>query len=1042
MKTFLVNSLAASVIAITAATAVADDELVVYVFKDGGAASGITVKLDGDEEELLSKAGAATFDLSGGGHSVQLLQDGESIHSFRFDSAAGQLTDINVLIDGEDTKVAIESFFKSETAVEKSKAPKGTLRGYVSGGGYSVSGAEVTIEDTGETVSTGDDGSYEFELPRGLYSVSVYHPDFDEADLEDIRVVSNVTKGVNVTLQSAQKKPSSSGMVIQIGQPLIEEVTVMGSYNASAFDTSERFSTNIVDTLDIEAIARFGDSDVAASVTRLPSVTVQEDSFVFIRGLGGRYVTTTLNGATMPSTNPSKRSVPLDLFPSNIVSQLDVKKSFEASMPGDSTGGNLVINTRTFPDEFGGKFSFKLGYNGAITGDEVSSDPLAGDYDWAGWDDDSRRESAVVEAIAIVLNPALALGIDDDGAIENNFELSSVVETELRREAALLLTDGLDLDTATATPKVSIGAQLGNLFYVGDGELGFFAAANYKSGWAIRANGEQNTYSDLGTRDDEFVFEEYKYNVDVSGLFSVGYAIGNHTLESNTIISRVSESSVRESEGFDSDSGENSYKYTIKWEERQFLSQQFTGEHLFGANEDLTANWQVTGSQATRYAPDRRDVKFSEQEAGVFALALSELIRRYDELTDNNFDVSTDLEWLLPSSAAFESTLDVGAQYIFRDRESDSSTYGFAYGNLVGNPDFDVASNRLVSDVIFQDNVTGDQNTGLAFQDKTLKSDSYDADMNLSSVYFSYDMLIASDIQVVLGARYEEYEQTTQTFNISTGNAVETVLESEDLLPSLSINWTYSEEQQIRFAYSETTSRPDFKETSNAVFYDDEYNARIVGNPGLTVADITNYDLRWEKYWSDTDTFSFAVFYKEFVNPIERVVQAASGTAGNSRTFQNAPEAELYGAEIDGRYEFALNDSFSQSIFVTSNASWIESEVTLENGNTRALQGQPEYTFNVALGWDDIDREQELTVAFNQNGQAIVDSGVNGAADVLSEPVASLNINYKKSFGEDLSFGLKLSNIMDSDIEFTQGGETFLKYNRGAEFEAGIDWKF
>ena len=177
---------------------------------------------------------------------------------------------------------------------------------------------------------------------------------------------------------------------MQIAAPEIEEVLVLASFDPAGLEVSERDTTNVVDTIGVELLARFADSDVAASVVRVPGISVQDDKYVFIRGLGGRYVSATLNNATMPSTNPSKRTVPLDLFPSNFVSQLDIQKTFLTPMPGESTGGNLVINTKTFPDERVRGMTMQGGYTTGLTGETIFVDSLGGDFDVLGWDDGSK----------------------------------------------------------------------------------------------------------------------------------------------------------------------------------------------------------------------------------------------------------------------------------------------------------------------------------------------------------------------------------------------------------------------------------------------------------------------------------------------------------------------------------------------------------------------------------------------------------------------------------------------------------------------------
>ena len=1046
MKKSLINGLAASALVLSALTANAADELVIYVFKDGEAAADLTVRVDGQDEKTLSNSGSALFDLSAGAHSVQLIQNGETIHSFRFNNALGQLTDINVALSATaNPKVAVESFFKTETASDKSKAPKGFVQGQVKAQGSPVADASISVDGEDISVTTDASGNYQIELPRGVYSLTVSHPDMKLVELEDVRVVSNVTKGFNLRMspKSAVAAPS-----LDLAAPQIEEVTVLAKYNPGAFEESERFSANVIDTLGIEDLARFGGGDVAASVVRLPSVTVQDGGFIFVRGLGGRYVTSTLNGATLPSPNPVRRTIPLDLFPSNIVSQLDVKKTFLANQPGESTGGNLVINTRTFPDEGAGKLSVKLGYVNGLTGETVFTDSSEGDYDFLGFDDGTRREPAAAEAIARILDPLRTLGVgDSQGNIPPQLEtsISDDVEVQLSRAAALLLTDNLELKEQTATPDVSIGANFGDLFYVGDSEVGYFAAINYKSGWAQKTDGETFTYQN-GFVSSSFDFEESTYKVDVSALLSFGLNIGSSSYESNTLLSRVTTTRTRVADGFITENSSDIYRYSIDYSERQFISQQFTGEHFLDSAGNLSTDWQVSLSQATRYAPDRREVQFNRgQGLDDFSLTLSETERRYDDLADVNFDVSNNYSWIISSDGEIDQTLTVGWQYIYRERDAESSSYGFEFN--ASDRSVLVSSDLNVSEIITPENITGDNQTGLEFSVLTLPSDSYESDLQLPSVFLSYDLLLDSTFQFIFGARYEEYEQSTDTFRLQPlGAPTSSEITENTLLPSLGFNWLYSEEQQIRFAITKTAARPDFKEAANAIFFDPEFDFTVFGNPDLDVSEVTNFDVRWEYYWSDTGNVSVAAFYKDFKKPIERVIQDASGTASNSRSFVNADSGELLGFEIDGRIDFPLNESFTQNIFIAGNVSVIDSEVVFRSSNgserTSDLQGAPEYTFNLIVGWDDLENNQELTVLFNQNGKSKVDDGLGPNGDIVEEPLPDLNINYKKTFGNDFVFSAKLKNILDADVEFTQDGNTFQSYRKGTSLEAGIDWEF
>lgn len=1001
----------------------AADELVLNAFEDGSPASGLEAVLDGEITEFLNDKGTATFDIGAGPHTMELLLAGIEVHQFSFSVAAGQLVDITVSLSATgEAEHFVETYFPTETARDRAAAPKGNLSGVVRNDGAALAGATVAVSKVGTTLTTGDDGSFAAELPRGVYTLTITHPDLDAPKTEQIRVVSGITKGLRLAY---------GGLGDAAGD--VEEVVVTGTFDPTAFGESEQFSVNIIETLGIEEIARFGDSDVAASVVRVPSVTVQSGRFVFIRGLGGRYITTTLNGATLPSTDPTKREVPLDLFPSNIVKQLDIKKSFLASMPGESTGGNLVINTRTFPEETAGKLSISLGYTSGLTGEDVAADPSSGSYDFFGFDDGTRDVPAGVSAIASLLACEAC-----------EFSISPSQRQALSQIAAVQLTDNLDLDSATALPNLSLGANYGDVFDIGGNEAGFFIAGNFKNGWSQKASGIRRTLSASRLILDDFTFEESSNTVDASGLVALGLNVGDSSYQANTLVSRATESKVRVSQGIGGDSGAESIRYSIEWEERQFLSQQFAGEHLLGAGGNLIANWQLTGSQARRYAPDRRDVRFDlEGEDGVFDLLIANLARRYEDLSDDSFDISGDLDYLSDNLFG-ESTAELGVQSIRRERDSDTEIYGFA-----GNRDaYDSnAPNVRVDDVIRPEVITGDSNTGLTFTSLSSPSDNYTAELELDALYASFTQRFADVYQVILGVRYEDYRQQTDTFSVfGAGGPVQSLIEDDVVLPSLSINWEISSAQQLRFAASRTVSRPDFKETAFSTFTDDQFDFRVRGNPFLETSDITNLDLRWEMYWSDTESVSVALFQKVVEDAIERTVVPASGTASNTRSFENADDdADVMGIEFDGRRDFDINNVGSRTLFVSVNASLIDSEIQVDDGgDTRQLQGQPDYTFNLALGYDDFagSVRHEVTALFNQAGETIIDVGLGGLPNVVEEPRLDVDLNYKAYLTDSLVFKAKVGNLLDEKVEFTQGGQTIQEFEQGVTFEAGIDWSF
>jgi len=1048
----------------------ADDDLLVYVFNGGVVAEGVTIMLDGQDVGRTRQDGSLFVDLDTDGLHVLKLATADGEEVIRFSAGSGQLVDLIVdLASASEAKVDVYS--RTESAADRRAAPAGNLEVTVRKGSSPAATELVVISNGQGAVSTNSQGVASKALPRGVYRVSV-------GDVsQEVRVAGGVTRGVVINL------PEEEGFAIEM--PALEEVFVIASFDPTGFEVSERDTANIVDTIGVEMLTRFGDSDVAASVVRVPGISVQDDKYVFIRGLGGRYVTSTLNNATMPSTNPSKRTVPLDLFPSNFVNQLDIKKTFLPYMPGESTGGNLVINTKTFPDERAGSISASIGYVSDLTGNTVAVDAADGGFDLLGWDDGTREENVAVKAIAEIVKQSTFVASDGQ-----TYTLDSRTRGELLRVAGVLLNENWDPAFESATPNGSFGINYGDLFYFDDAELGFYSAVNYSNDWSKRDNGIRRSYTASGNLADDLAYKSFTNNIEISGLVSVGLNWGNHTFEWNNLVSRSTGSFYERSVGQEGDEFETIYQHTSQWEEREYLSSQIVGSHFLNENGSLLGEWQFTASQARRYVPGRTEVRFRTPQSNTNAAMLrnrfdygapndaqtdimkgftyeaGNSFKRYDDLIDNNFDGSFNVTWDVFDDGASFAKLQFGGQAIYRDRRAESATYG--YFNDGRDPTVERAPNTLVSDVIYtcgegegtvacpvtpsEDGsvtppVGGIQNnarTGYIFAIRTAVSDEYTADLSYNSVYAMYDHTLNSTWQFIVGGRYEFYDQTTDTFDLTTGAPVQGVVDEASFLPSLGINWFYTDDQQLRFAVSQTVARPDFKEASNAVYFDNEFNVRIRGNKDLTISDVFNADLRWEWYFGDNeqDNLSVALFYKEMTDPIERVVQPASGTAGNTRTFQNSDQAELYGMEVEGRKEFLLTDDYDQTLFVSFNVAYIESEVTAGNQDTRALQGQPEYTSNLVIGYDNLEYGQQLTLLYNHNGASIADVGVLGAPDVYLEPRGELNLVYRYDISEAATLKARIENLLDQKVEYTQGGQVFQRYDKGTTFQVGFDWNF
>ena len=177
----------------------------------------------------------------------------------------------------------------------------------------------------------------------------------------------------------------------------IEEIVTTGRFISSSQQlVNERmmdaFST---DLLGEDTISRLGDSTVASALRRVPGLTLVQDKFVYIRGLGERYSSTTLNGATIPSPDLTRNVIPLNVFPTSIVESLRVQKSWSPALSANFGGGSVDIRTKGIPDAFTLRFEGQLGVN-SENPSRFDTYPGGGD-DSLGSDDGFRALSSVIQ---------------------------------------------------------------------------------------------------------------------------------------------------------------------------------------------------------------------------------------------------------------------------------------------------------------------------------------------------------------------------------------------------------------------------------------------------------------------------------------------------------------------------------------------------------------------------------------------------------------------------------------------------------------------
>lgn len=919
-----------------------------------------------------------------------------------------------------ETRGAVE-----KKVVETAEVATGTVRGVVKHAedGTPVEGARVYVRGANADATTGPDGAFELVAPEGASDLVVIHPDFSTATLEGT-VAADEVLTLDVELTPAG---------VQLSDFTVTAPKVEGSSLDLLNERKE--SGDVSDVIGAEDMAKSGDSNAASALKRVTGVTIVGGRYVYVRGLGERYSSTLLDGAQLPSPEPERRVVPLDLFPADVLDSVVIQKTFSPERPGEFGGGVVQLRTRGFPSSFQAGIGLSTGLNTAGTFGTHLASP-SGPWDWLGFDGGHRAlPSAVANASE---NSALA---ESDRFSNRGY---SAEELEAFGES---MPNSWKIGSGTVPMDFGLSAHIGDGFDIGGVKTGYLLALVWDNGWDVRDSTSTIYVLTEGDRLElahQYKFETVTNEVGLGGMFTFGADFGDdHSLRSTTLINRSTDNEIRRYSGENRDVGTTIEVSRLRFVERMLMSQQVRGEHVLPW-QDLGLDWRYTFSLATRSEPDRREVRY-DLEQGTGAYILSDRPegnqRVFSELEDTSHDTGLDLR--LPFEGwAGESAVKGGVATLFRERTVDTRRYKFVHkGPRSG--DVDVLSNPP-EQVFVPENIGAD---GFQFEETTRQTDNYEAGQEILAGYLMTELPLGFDLRLMAGARVESSTQTVTTFELfNPDNApVEAKLASTDVLPAATISWDFTEGMVLRGGYSHTVSRPDFRELSPATFNDVTGGRQTFGNPDLKRALIRNADLRWEWYPDDGESLSVGAFFKDFQDPIETTVVVS---AQHSVTYQNAKGAQNLGLEFEARKNLGFMGESFRDFSLSANLTLVRSEVELDGdsgiqtSDVRALQGQSPYVVNGTALYDNPDWGTSVAVLYNVFGTRISEVGALGAPDVVEEPFHQLDLVYKQKLGAGWKASFKAKNLLDLDSVHKQGPVVVETYRKGRAFSLGVGLDF
>ena len=883
--------------------------------------------------------------------------------------------------------------------------------------GNPIAGADLEVVGAGITAITALDGRYALQdVPAGPVSIRVRMLGFAPKVVTGLVAMAGKTIAQDVALAAS---------AVQLAEILVSAAAERGSVNRALDE--QRNAPGIVSAVSAEQIQRSPDSDAGQAVQRVTGVSVQDGRYVIVRGLGERYTTTSLNGARIPSPEPERKVVPLDLFPSALLEGITTSKTFTPDQPGDFSGAQVDLKTREFPAGRVLTLSTSVGLNTAVTGRQLPRAPRTG-TEWLGF---AGSERGLPEPARTAGNLA-GLSQTDRIPIINSFR------------------PAWNGRTGEAGPNGSLGLSVGGEDPVFGQRFGYIGSFSYSYNQEARRNESRASAFPGPTPDQATPVNLYtgstgRESVLWGGLLNVSTRVGAGTkLSFNNSLTRTAENEATRLGGFYEQNAINLDLTRLSFVERSVRSNQLVGEHLLGERHFL--DWSVSASGVKRNEPDRADLIYVAENDGTGNMVPSfwwganrSADRTFSSIDENGYEGGLNYRLSLGDADA-PTWIKAGVMGRTVDRDADSRIYNLTTTSLTE------AERRAPADEIF---------SGFyASQGRLLlnpgPSGRYTAEDRLVAAYLQADVPVTDRIRILGGARVERSKINVNTvvFQGISETTVPAELEDTDVLPALGLTYFLNADQQIRVSAAQTLSRPEYRELSPVNFFDILGGQRLFGNADLQRALIQNYDLRWEWYPRGGEALSVGLFYKRFNHPIERIlVQNADGFSPDI-TFANARGASNYGAELELRKRMDFVVAGLRRLTLFSNLTVMQSEIDVSDQGLssltnpqRPMAGQSEYVVNAGLGYAADDGAWNGTLLYNVAGRRLVEAGISPLPDTYEQERHLVDFSLQFPIAGAVSGKLDAKNLLDEPVRYLQGPVERLHYETGRIFSMGFKWE-
>ena len=847
----------------------------------------------------------------------------------------------------------------------------------------------------------------------------------------------------------------------------------------------QRATAQVVSVLSSADIARTGEGDIAGALGRVTGLSVVGNGFVFVRGLGDRYSSALLNGSPLPSPEPLRRTVPLDIFPTTVVGSALVQKSYSVNYPGEFGGGVINLTTKAIPTE-----SFISG-GASISADTRSTSEFGyvydgGDADWIGYDDGERKTPGFIRD-----------AVNGSGVVAP----ADVARLSGARTSLLQANNQLP---ANWSGELSFGVVKD----VGGFRLGAVGSASASNSFRTRDISQQDAVEQTGNIRNDFRTVLTDNRIVANALLGLGVEFGENTVRLTNVYIHDTLKQARGSVAtvYTNSSGQPRFQQNTNWFERQLIETQLVGE--FKPTDKLSVDLRGAYANSRRDAPYERQFDYLCASPPQGAPAGAQVVVgqatgggrvqcpgvyqatntfgpfaqvTFSDLEENLYSGQADVAYQLGGERPFS----LSGGYFYSDQDRNSTRYPFVFQTTAGGalpypcnlfrPDYllsaDVVNGACLGTQI-QLRLTGAQAGALA----------YDAALRIHAGYVQAEAEALDGLRATIGVRYETAKETVLPSGLSATPLTGTRLNNDYFLPAATLTWNFAADMQVRAHFSKTIARPQFRELAPQQFQDPDSDRLFFGNPLLRDSQLYNLEARYEWFFARGQRFSVAGFYKRIDNPIEQVGFRPTPDARLQTGFTYLPRARLYGVEAEVQKYFSL--SGLGSFFATRRAlaivnyTYTQSSITADGtlvpdigqgvGATAlrpasqlfvdggSLTGQSDHLVNVQLGLEDTSTLSQVTLLFSYASDRVTNrgpanlSGVGFLPDIVEHPGIRLDLVARQGFeiaGGRFEVKAEARNLTGTDYvedqRFSNGSVVNInRFGQGRIFSLGVSATF